>query len=471
MDLVKGHVLTVRDLQRGDISQLTFVNGTSNAVVVMNSPFSSQTNMEADLGVYAQDSWTMKRVTLGLGLRYNYLNESIPAQSAAAGTWVPAREFGAIADVPKWSDWMPRVGAAYDLFGNGKTALKGSVGKFVAQEPLTLVNTFNPLSAQTDSRSWTDRDGNGSVFQTGSFIPQLNEVGASRNSNFGLAAGVPALDRALQRPYNWSYSISVQHELLPRLSVSGGYYRRAFYNLSQTINRAVDPVADYTPFIFVAPPDSRLPNGGGEAITLYNLKPTKLGAVDTLVTYSAINENRYNGYEVNLNARLKNGGLVFGGITVGRTETNACDVSNPNDLRFCDAVPPYQGIFKIGWNYPLPLKFAVNGTYQEIPGGAIAANYAVNSALAGVALTGGGTLTVKLVDPAREYLPDVKTIDVRITRTFASGRTRTKAFVDLVNAPNFATILAQSTTYGGTWLQPTAATAGRYVRLGLEFTF
>jgi hypothetical protein len=75
------------------------------------------------------------------------------------------------------------------------------------------------------------------------------------------------------------------------------------------------------------------------------------------------------------------------------------------------------------------------------------------------------------VDPAKEYLPDVKTIDVRITRTFVSGRSRTKAFVDLVNAPNFSTILAQSTTYGGTWLQPTAATAGRYVRLGLEFTF
>jgi hypothetical protein len=427
--------------------------------------------MEADLGLYAQDTWTMRRVTLSLGLRYNYLNESIPAQSAPAGTWVPARQFNAITDVPKWSDWMPRVGVAYDLFGNGKTALKGSVGKFVGQEPLTLINTFNPLSAQMDSRSWTDRDGNGTVFETGTFIPQRNEVGDSRNSNFGLAAGVPTLDPALKRPYNWSYSITLQHELLPRLSVSGGYYRREFYNLSQTINRAVDTVADYTPFTIVGPRNERLPGGGGEVITLYNLKTAKLGAVDNLVTYSPINKNRYNGYEVNLNGRLKNGGLVFGGITVGRTESNACDVSNPNDLRFCNAVPPYQGIYKVGWNYPLPFKFAVNGSYQQIPGGAIQANYAVNSALAGVALTGGGSLTVRLVDPAKEYLPDVKTIDIRVTRTFASGRARTKAFVDLVNAPNFSTILAQSTTYGSTWLQPTGATAGRYVRLGLEFTF
>ena len=471
MDLVKGHLLTQRDLQRGDISQLTFINSAANAVVVMNSPFSSQTNMESDLGVFVQDTWTMRRVTLGVGLRYNYLNESIPAQSAPAGTWVPARQFNAISDVPKWSDWMTRFGVAYDLFGNGRTALKGSVGKFVGQEPLTLVNTFNPLSAQTDSRSWTDRDANGTVFQTGTFIPQLNEVGASRNTNFGLAAGVPTLDPGLERPYNWSYSVAVQHELLPRLSVSGGYYRRAFYNLSQTINRAVDLVSDYTPFTIVGPVDQRLPGGGGEIITLYNLKPDKLGAVDNLVTYSAINRNQYNGYDLNLSGRLKNGGLVFGGITVGRTESNACDVSNPNDLRFCDAVPPYQGIYKIGWNYPLPFQFAFNGTYQQIPGSAVQANYAVNSAIAGVPLTGGGALTVKLVDPAKEYLSDVKTIDMRITRTFVTGRARTKAFVDLVNAPNFSTILAQSTTYGSTWLQPTAATAGRYVRLGVEFTF
>jgi Carboxypeptidase regulatory-like domain/TonB-dependent Receptor Plug Domain len=471
MDLVKGHLVTERNLQRGDVAQLTFINSSPSTVGVMNTPYSSHTNMEADLGLYAQDTWTMRRMTFSLGLRYNYLNESIPAQSAPAGTWVPAREFNAIRDVPKWSDWMPRVGVAYDLFGNGKTALKVSAGKFVGQEPLALVNTFNPLSSQLDTRSWTDRDGNGTVFQTGTFIPQLNEVGASRNSNFGSAAGVPTLDPNLERPYNWSYSVTIQHELVPRVAVSGGYYRREFYNQSQTINRAVDRIADYTPFTFVGPLDARLPGGGGEIITLYNLNPGKLGAVDNFVTYSAINKNRYNGLEVNVNGRLKNGGLVFGGITVGRTETNLCDVPNPNDLRFCDAIPPYQEIYKLGWNYPLPFKFAINGSYQQIPGSAIQANYAVNSALAGVALTGGGALTVKLVDPAKEYLADVKTIDMRISRTFASGQARTKAFVDLVNAPNFSTILAQSTTYGSTWLQPTAATAGRYVRLGLEFTF
>ena len=58
------------------------------------------------------------------------------------------------------------------------------------------------------------------MFETGTFIPQPNEVGASRNSNFGLAAGVPTLDPDLKRPYNWSYSVTIRHELLPRLSLN-----------------------------------------------------------------------------------------------------------------------------------------------------------------------------------------------------------------------------------------------------------
>src|SRR2546428_8960365 len=98
-------------------------------------------------------------------------------------------------------------------------------------------------------------------------------------------------------------------------------------------NRAVYTVADYTPITIVGPRNERLPGGGGEVITLYNLKPAKLGAVDNFVTYSAINKNRYHGYEVNLNGRLKNGGLAFCRITLGRTGNNTRGLSHPNVLR------------------------------------------------------------------------------------------------------------------------------------------
>ena len=76
----------------------------------------------------------MKRLTLNYGARFEHFNASVPAESSPASTWIGARNFPAIPDVPNWNDWAVRFAAAYDLFGNGKTAIKGNVGKYVAAQ-------------------------------------------------------------------------------------------------------------------------------------------------------------------------------------------------------------------------------------------------------------------------------------------------------------------------------------------------
>ena len=80
--------------------------------------------MNADLGFYAQDAWTMNRLTLNVGARYDYFNAEVPALSAPASQWVAARDRPAVENVPNWNDWAIRLAAAYDLFGTGKTASK-----------------------------------------------------------------------------------------------------------------------------------------------------------------------------------------------------------------------------------------------------------------------------------------------------------------------------------------------------------
>src|SRR5205807_2395508 len=81
--------------------------------------------------LYVQDQWAIKRATITGGVRLDYFNGQVPAQSSPAGTWVPAREFGAIQNVPNWRDLDPRFGISYDLFGNGKTAIKSYMGRYV----------------------------------------------------------------------------------------------------------------------------------------------------------------------------------------------------------------------------------------------------------------------------------------------------------------------------------------------------
>ena len=111
---------------------LQLLNGTPASVVLRTDPYTTRLNLNADMGIFAQDRWTIRRLTLTGGVRFDYFNSGIPAQSAAASRWVGARSFAAIDNVPNWKDISPRAGVSYDLFGNGKTAIKASVSRYVS---------------------------------------------------------------------------------------------------------------------------------------------------------------------------------------------------------------------------------------------------------------------------------------------------------------------------------------------------
>ena len=133
------------------------------------------------LGLFAQDQWTIERLTLNLGLRFDHLNGRVPALELPAGPWVPARSFPEVKNVPNWKDVNPRVGAAYDLFGTGQTAIKGFLGRYVDLR----ADGRHHLAEQPG-----EPDGHHCVAgvdrrQSATMCPQENELGRSPNANFG----------------------------------------------------------------------------------------------------------------------------------------------------------------------------------------------------------------------------------------------------------------------------------------------
>jgi hypothetical protein len=464
----------------GDVSLLIYVNNaagvaTPSTATLLSTPYTRRENLNANLGLFAQDKWTFERLTLTYGARYDYFNASTPHQSAVAGRFMSPAPAAARADIapvaclPCWNDWTIRTGASYDLFGNGNTALKASIGKFLGQQALGLATNTNPLAGQNDTRQWTDRDGNGSVLDADG-NPQFNELGVTANNNFGIPGiGSTQFDPNLPRPNNWEESVTIQHQLLPRVSVTGGYYHRSFQHLQYTKNTFIDPVADYTAFTITVPQNAHLPNGGGQAITMYNLNPLKRGAVNNVLTWSDSNSRVYNGFEVSANARLPHGGFLFGGITTEHTATNNCtDLanSNPNNRRFCDQTQPFQTLYKGSAGYMLPYDVQVSGSFQVRPGISIGSTYTFNSAAAGIAITGGGNLSVTVVDPTTQYYDVVKTVDMRVSKSIRFGSRRLQVFTEIFNLPNSSTILTVNETVGPLYFNPQAITQGRRAQFG-----
>jgi Carboxypeptidase regulatory-like domain len=473
---------TVKVEPHGDLNVLTYtnVNGvpTPLSATLRNTPYISKNILKANLGLFAQDKWTIDRLTLTYGARYDYFNGYAPAEDAPAGRFVPARHSDEVDCIPCWNDWSIRVGGSYDLFGTGKTALKTSVGKFLAQQALGLTGNLNPMAGQTDTRAWTDRDGNGSVLDAAGNV-QFNELGASTNLNLAIPGGSQKIADGLPRATNWEESVSVQHELFPRVSVTGGYYRRQFYDIGYTQNLALDPNTSFTPFTITVPANANLPNGGGQKITLYNQNQVVVN--NNISTWSTNNTRVYNGFEISVNARIPRG-FIFGGITTERTATDNCtdlQGSNPNlqttekNLAFCRQVPPFRTLYKGSAAYTLPYEIQFSATLQWRPGISIGSDYTYTCSAAQAAATGCTALTANItsltttvVDPTTQFYPYVKTNDIRVSRTFRHNRLRLQPFMEVFNVMNLSTVLTVNETVGPNYFQPNAIVQARRFQFG-----
>ena len=437
---------------RGDITQIVN-NGVPNSVRLYNTP-TGHMEEGVNTGVFAQDSWRIKNLTINPGVRFERFVMSIPAQSAPAGTWVPAREFAAQNGIVNWNTVSPRFGFSWDVFGNGRTALKGGVSRYDRLEGITLVQPINPRNIIYQTCPWTDTNGD--------LIAQITEISMARCTGF--PGNTNRVDPNLKRPHQWEYVALLQREVSQSTSISLGYYHRKFTDLYTTVNAAV-PASAYTPVTITNP----LTN---QPMTVYNQDPATRGQfLNTLTSLPSLAQT-YNGVEFQINTRLSKATL-FGGFTIGRNfgDSDSGDLNNPNNLINNQGNIGYDSTYQIraGFSYQLPLAMRVSGSLREASGLPQARTYVVTTSV-----VPGLTQVTQNVNavPRGEYRnPWQNLLDLRFTMNLRAGNARIQPIVDLFNVFNSSAVTSAVTTIGPSLLRPSSLVMGRLLRLGVHMTF
>jgi hypothetical protein len=469
----------------GDLYQIYRSNSTRipwtvpSQVAIRNTPIRSAERLNGDIGIYLSDSWRMGRLTLNPGLRWEYINAQVLAGQSPAGRFVPERRFDELLNLPNWKNWAPRFAVVYDLFGNAKTALKYGLNRYNRPYWTSIAETYNPLTSRTSTLAWTDLNGDdvaqgvrGCVYRT----PGCEIEFTNLPSNFG-----DVLNRygGYPRLWNLEHALEIQHELLPRLSVSGSWFHGGFRDWSKTVNELVT-AADYTPIQIYDPRN-------GTPITIYNINADKANAVDNLATLDPTHRNYYD--SLNLEFRARPGrAQIFGGIALEHDiEADCYAPDNPNDLRFCDDREnnlPFQKNFKVSGVYPLPWDVTLSGSFQSTQAGTEETTimtitrtqrYPANcpapcpagALIVGPSLT-RSSLNVNLNPSGTEFGDRINQLDLKVTRTFSMGRARVSPALELFNILNPDNIVSVVTNnyLSASYKRPNSIVQGRLIGIG-----
>ena len=498
---------------------------TVNAVDGFPGTGNPRGNWLRSTGIYIEDQWTLKRLTLQGALRYDAASSGFPAQTYGPGLLVPQTfEFPAGKSVLGYKDLTPRVGVAYDLFGNAKTALKFNWGHYVAAASNEGVYTDNnptaSLSNTTPARTWVDNDNdlvidcditNGAAQGPGAPVAAVDTCGVVNLGTLGTPNATTILtDRSLLkgwnvRPSDYQVGFGIQQEVTSGVSVELSYRRRWQTNFTYTDNLNVpnftvnadgsfsSPV--YMPYNVTSPLD-------GSGITLYDINSNTLGTNSLVLPSDEAHEvyTRFHEIDINVAARTRYGIVMRGGAQTGRRTAHTCgsNPDNPGLQRGCHVEEPWLSRYSGSATYITPQfesrafswasDFNLSTTFSIIPvlGVTNAANYTVPTGAGseylnqiGRAPLGTAAILVNLRDPGVPEIPEHRVEhNIRIGRIVKIAGTRANFGLEVFNIENMASALARNQTYNpstpellATYFRRTQITPGRFAKLSVQFDF
>ncbi len=447
-------------IRNGD-HYLELSDGLPDRALISNTPVNSDHRLET-WGVFVQDRWILGRATLNYGVRMDGVSSHLPEQSSPAGTFVGERSFPR-RDVFEFPfNLAPRFGLSYDLFGNGRAALKAYYGRFYNQFGSELAEAVNLNALQSIGVTWRDNNNNLRL-----------DAGEFTAPNF--ASVVPRIDDNAERPFSDEFNLGIDYQLVSNFAVGVSYHRRQHRDGLGIVDEA-RPSTAYTP---VARTFTDPVTGTPQTITVYSLNSALASVRDRVVTNVDVLRSDYDGVQFTFNKRMSNRWQLLGGLTLQSHEgfSHSGTYTNPgNTTDFND--PTYRlnkdnsSVFT-----ELPWSFTLSGSYMGPYGIQFSGKYTARAGdplVRTIQATGltQGTQTVWVLPRGEDRTETVsKFVDVRFGKQFVLGPSRIEGTVDIFNLLNANHVLNQNTAIGTTWGRPSSVLAPRIVRFGISARF
>ena len=454
------------DNRRAGNYQLRFNNGAPFEINTFNYPVYPY-NDNHYLGVYAQDSWAVsRRLTLSLGLRFAHDNAYAPEQCNIPSAFTPSQCYDEI-QLRVWNSWVPRVHASFDLFGDGKSVLKGGFGRFAnLREVNPEVTASNRNNRTTTTWVWRDLNNNRN-FDQGEM--NFDPNGADFRAITGVTDQVPNPDES--QPFSDEWSVTFEREMFERWAIrTTGIYAKNF-NLRRT-EEIYRPYSAYNiPITNRDPGNDGVPNNAddpGNNITYYeyasNLSARQFAGT---MLVDADGQQTYKTIEVAATRRLSNNWQTNMSFSATKLDAPFADrqALNPN-AEINTSEDFWEITTKISGGYTMPWGIVASANYERRNGAPQARN---------VQFTGGQTIRsiVVNVEPLGSIrLPTTNLVDFRFAKRMRLGGSHTlEGRFDFFNVFNNNFVTSRTTRAGSNYLVPSNIILPRILQMGVTYNF